>query len=56
MFVIGSGSWIVYGLASFRVGVAVPEIISSITVMLWLVSFTGKLYFRKNMGEEAKDS
>lgn len=56
MFVIGSGSWIVYGLGSFRVGVAVPEIISSITVMLWLVSFTGKLYFRKNMGEEANGS
>lgn len=47
IFIIGFSSWILYGLDLYTLGIAVPETISSVTVMLLLVSSTIKIYFRK---------
>ena len=37
MFIINLGSWILYGMRIYRAGVAVPETISSVAVVLWIV-------------------
>jgi len=46
-FIIGLGSWILYGLKIYSVGVAVPEIISSVAVILWFEHSSIKIYFGK---------
>jgi hypothetical membrane protein len=47
MFIIGLCSWIIYGLEVFSLGIAVPETISSVTIMLLLLSSTFKIFFKK---------
>ena len=47
MFIIGFSSWILYGLEIYSAGIAVPETISSVTVMLMLVYSAIKIYFTK---------
>jgi hypothetical membrane protein len=45
--VVGSISWILYGLKIYSVGIAVPETISSMAVVVWIVLSALKIYFRK---------
>jgi len=37
MFIIYLGSWISYGVRTYNAGVAVPETISTVAVVLWIV-------------------
>ena len=37
MFIISFSSWILYGLKTYSAGVAVPEMISSVAVVLWII-------------------
>ncbi len=47
VFIISFSSWILYGLEIYSAGIAVPETISSVAVMLLLVYSPIKIYFRK---------
>lgn len=46
-FIIGLGSWILYGVGIYHAGVAVPETISSIAVTPWIIYSTFKIYRTK---------
>ena len=51
VFVIGFSSWVLYGLEIYNAGIAVPETISSVSVMLLLVYSNIKIYFIKQKRE-----
>lgn len=46
-FIVGLGSWILYGAKIYRAGVAVPETISSIAVTAWIMYSAIKIYLGK---------
>jgi hypothetical membrane protein len=46
-FVIGFVSWIFYGLEIYSSGIAVPEIISSIASVIWVMLSALRIYFDK---------
>lgn len=46
-FVVGLFSWVFYWAGIYSAGVAVPEIISSVVVLPWIVSSALKLYISK---------
>jgi hypothetical membrane protein len=37
MFIINFGSWILYGMRIYHTGIAVPETISSVAVVFWII-------------------
>jgi hypothetical membrane protein len=43
--IIGSVSWVLYGLEICNTGIAVPEIISSIAVTAWIMPSALRIYF-----------
>ena len=43
-FIIGLLSWILYGAGIYNAGIAVPEAISTIAVIPWLISSALKIY------------
>ena len=45
--IIGSVSWILYGLEIYSAGIAVPETISSIATVTWVMLSALRLYFDK---------
>jgi hypothetical membrane protein len=45
--VIGSGSWILYGLEIYSAGIAVPETISSMAVVIWVMLSALRIYLHK---------
>lgn len=47
-FIVGLGSWILYGMKVYRAGIAVPEIISFVAVASLLQLSAIKIYFKKN--------
>lgn len=44
--VIGSASWILYGVKLIDTGIAVPEALSAIAVFVWIVLSALKMYFQ----------
>jgi len=46
-FIIGLFSWVFYWAGIYSAGEAVPEIISSVAVLLWVISSALKLYISK---------
>ena len=46
-FVIGFASWALYGLEIYSAGVAVPEIISSMAAVTWVMLSALRIYFDK---------
>lgn len=46
-FMIGLGSWILYGARMYSAGIAVPETISSIMVVSWVMYSAVKIYLNK---------
>ncbi len=46
-FIIGLLSWILYGARIYSAGVAVPETISTLAVLPWIVSSALKIYMGK---------
>lgn len=47
-FVIGLGSWIFYSAGIYSAGVAVPETVSSVATVLWVMLSSIKIYFGKS--------
>jgi len=47
-FVIGFVSWMLYGLEIYRSGIAVPETISSIAAVTWVMLSALRIYFGKS--------
>jgi hypothetical membrane protein len=45
--VIGFASWILYGMEIYSFGIAVPEIVSSIAISIWVVRSALRIYFSK---------
>ena len=45
--VIGFGSWILYGMEIYSVGIAVPETISSMAFVTWVMVSALRIYFDK---------
>ncbi|HDQ05997.1 MAG TPA: DUF998 domain-containing protein [Candidatus Bathyarchaeota archaeon] len=45
--VIGSISWILYGLEIYSAGIAVPETISSLAIVSWVMLSALRIYFHK---------
>jgi hypothetical membrane protein len=45
--IIGSVSWILYGLEIYSAGIAVPETISSMAVVTWVMLSALRIYFDK---------
>lgn len=45
--VIGSVSWLLYGLEIYSAGIAVPETISSIATVTWIMLSALRIYFHK---------
>jgi hypothetical membrane protein len=45
--VVGSVSWILYGLEIYSAGIAVPETISSMATVTWIMLSALRIYFRK---------
>jgi hypothetical membrane protein len=45
--VIGSVSWILYGLRIYSAGVAVPETVSSLATVSWIMLSAIRIYFHK---------
>jgi hypothetical membrane protein len=43
-FSLSFGSWIIYGLGMYNIGIAVPEIISALTVASWIMLSSLRLY------------
>lgn len=37
MFIVNFGSWILYGMRIYHAGIAVPETISSLAAVLWII-------------------
>ncbi len=46
-FVIGFASWVLYGLEIYRAGIAVPETISSMAAVTWVMLSALRIYFDK---------
>jgi len=46
-FMIGLGSWALYGMRFYNAGIAVPEAISSVAVVSWVVASAVKTYLDK---------
>jgi len=46
-FIIGLLSWVFYWARIYSAGVAVPETISSVAVLLWIISSALKIYTSK---------
>jgi hypothetical membrane protein len=46
--IIGSFSWILYGLEIFSMGIAVPEIVSSMAAATWIILSSLRIYFERN--------
>ena len=44
---VGSVSWILYGLEIYSAGIAVPETISSMAAVTWVMFSALRIYFRK---------
>ena len=44
---IGSASWILYGLSIYSAGIAVPETVSSIATISWIMLYSLRIYFKK---------
>lgn len=51
--IIGSASWILYGLKIYSAGIAVPEAISSVAVAAWVVLDALRIYFTKSTRKKA---
>lgn len=47
-FVIGLGSWMLYWAGIYRTGIAVPETISSVATVSWVVLSAFSIYFDKS--------
>ena len=47
-FVIGLGSWILYSAGMYSTGVAVPETISSVVTVSWVMLSAIKIYLGKS--------
>ena len=47
-FVIGFASWILYGLEIYSAGIAVPETISSMASVTWVMLSALRIYFGKS--------
>lgn len=45
--IIGSVSWILYGLEIYTAGIAVPEIVSSMATVTWVMLAALKIYLNK---------
>jgi hypothetical membrane protein len=45
--IIGSVSWILYGMEIYRAGIAVPETISSLATVTWVMLSALRIYFDK---------
>jgi len=45
--IIGSVSWILYGMEIYRAGIAVPETISSMATVTWVMLSALRIYFDK---------
>ena len=43
MFIINFGSWILYGMRIYQTGIAVPETISSVAVVFWIIASAVKI-------------
>jgi len=46
--IIGFGSWILYGMEIYSVGIAVPETISSMASVTWVMLSALRIYFDKS--------
>jgi hypothetical membrane protein len=46
--IIGSVSWILYGMEIYRAGIAVPETISSMATVTWVMLSALRIYFNKS--------
>jgi len=46
--VIGFSSWILYGLEIYSAGIAVPETISSMATVTWVMLSALRIYFTKS--------
>ena len=46
--IIGFGSWILYGIGIYSVGIAVPETISSMASVTWVMVSALRIYFDKS--------
>jgi hypothetical membrane protein len=46
--IIGSVSWILYGMEIYRAGIAVPETISSMATVTWVMLSALRIYFDKS--------
>ena len=44
---IGAASWILYGLGIYSAGIAVPETVSSIATISWVMLSALRVYFKK---------
>ena len=51
--VIGSVSWILYGLEIYSAGIAVPEIISSLATVTWVMLSALRIYSEKAVRQKA---
>jgi hypothetical membrane protein len=45
--VVGSVSWILYGLGVYSAGIAVPETVSSMAAVTWVMLSALRIYFQK---------
>jgi hypothetical membrane protein len=45
--IIGAVSWIMYGLEIYSSGIAVPEIVSSMATVTWVMLAALKIYLKK---------
>lgn len=50
MFVVNFGSWLLYGLKTYSAGVAVPETISSVAVVVWIMVSAVKILSARAKG------
>jgi hypothetical membrane protein len=46
-FIIGFGSWVLYGAEIYGAGIAVPEAISSVATFTWIMLSALRIYFCK---------
>jgi hypothetical membrane protein len=46
--VVGLASWILYGLEIYSAGIAVPETVSSMATVTWVMLAALRIYFNKN--------
>lgn len=53
-FIIGIGSWLLYGMKVYSAGVAVPETISSAAAVSWIMFSALKIFFKKGNASEIR--